>query len=141
MRAETFRIQPFGPHSEAQIIMDIAGGATVEMEYVPEEEHEAHLISIIKLQGTDVDVFRMTADHPNMRKHTVILNEGLIAYDFHFERTIIALTDAPLKLKVENLDTVTHRFEAIIPYFLRSKAETADLERSAIEEIRAPIRY
>jgi len=141
MKAETWRIQPFGPHSEAQMIMDIAGGATVEAEYVPEEEHEAHLISLMKLQGSDVDCFRITADHPNMRKHTVILNEGLVVHDFHFERTVIATTDAPLKLKIENLDTIAHRFEAIIPYFLRSKAEVIDLERSAIEEIRAPLRY
>jgi len=122
------------------MILDIAGGATIQLEYMPEEEFSAHLISVFKFMGSDVDVFQITADHPNMKKHTVILNEGLIAHDFHLERVIIVTRDMPLKLEIKNLDTVTHRLEAIIPYFIRDKIEVADMERSALEEIRFPLR-
>jgi len=128
--------KPYGIVGVAQWIADFPPGSEVEFLLEPIEEWAAFICEYLWLQGTDVDWFEITLDHPDIRKFTITINEGLLSDVLDLGRMIVITTSKRLRIKVKNTDTAEyHRFECVAKALIRRTEEAERIIEESIEQI------
>jgi len=104
------RYPTLAPHSESQAELTVPAGETVSIKWMPSSRHEAYLPMFMTFYNTEPDVFNITADHPDMKKHSVKLSEDFLTFGWRPLKFIVVTVESPLLLTIENTDTANDRF-------------------------------